>query len=163
MASKTVLVVGERANSPGSGRSFIPERWLWSSLRLGAFRDPVSRKKLLSVGLDLADSSVETVNLTPPAPQGTRWDHEFAERVASLVEIEDHAAVFLCGARVARAFGTTYCPGTRSWVRGQVGMTVVSLPHPSGLCRFWNSRDSVERLMGRVAEILEGARATCRR
>lgn len=53
----------------------------------------------------------------------------------------------LCGAKVARAFGVDYEPLSRIGVGGLLipTATLLVIPHPSGLCRFWNEPGAFER------------------
>lgn len=75
-----------------------------------------------------------------------RWDCAVARRVAQSLLEEDFSAYVLLGRRVAGAFRVPY--GFEVARRGL--KTLVSLPHPSGLCRVWNEPGST----GRAREIL---------
>lgn len=135
-------------------------------LRLGALQDPKSQAKLKSVGVP---PGVHRANLLPPAPQGVPWwaqeagavAHDWWPRIR-----ESYDAVLLCGGNVRRAFGLglhstladedlyglpllmgeehgTWEPIIGADAHGTWGML---LPHPSGLCRFWNVLQDVELL-----------------
>lgn len=145
------MVVGERANLPRDRllESLSDRRWLAASLRLGAFRDRTGRDKLRSIGVDLDADGAESVNLVPPSPQGVPFDAARASAVARILatRLGGWRTVYLCGGRVARAFGV----GGR--VTGLFGRTLtvgdgkaVVLPHPSGLNHWWNDALSVRRL-----------------
>jgi len=57
----------------------------------------------------------------------------------------------LLGSKVTKAFGLLYDP-FRTHCFGD-GRRALVLPHPSGLCRAWNSPDSVLRAREKVAEL----------
>ena len=145
------LVIGERMNLPEvpGWAEMIPARWVRLSLRLGAFRDRVSRAKLASVGVDVA--SCDSMNLVCPAPQGVGWDAAAARRSAEVLT-DQHlprcSAAYLCGLRVARAFGVRgRIADLAGKTAGEIGgCRLVVLPHPSGLNLWWNDPRNVRRL-----------------
>jgi hypothetical protein len=159
-SSSRVLVIGERFNAPPrrAWDEMTPRRWADACLALGAFRDGPSRLKLASVGV--AADRADCLNLTPAAVQGQPWRSDFAAAVAALVlpRLAGWRVAYLCGARVAAAFG----------VRGPVtpifgrpvdlgGATAVVVPHPSGLNLWWNCRHRIEELR-RCLNSLSGGR-----
>lgn len=146
-----VLVVGERGNFPADSSlgALSDGRWLALSLRLGAFRSNPGRAKLRSVGVDLDAPGVDSLNLVPPAPQGVPFDAAKAARVAGLLvrRLGRWNVIYLCGTRVAAAFGVR---GSMAGLVGQGthsgGTRAVVLPHPSGLSRWWNDPANVRGL-----------------
>lgn len=134
--------------------------------RLRALRDVKSRAKLQSIGIP---DRVESCNLLPPAPQGYRWWVKEAEDVArdwwDRVRCAYDLAI-LAGGSVRRAFhlglecslldedlyGLPLYMGERFGdftpnphnEGGYVGHAqAVVIPHPSGLCRWWNDSTNV--------------------
>lgn len=149
---RSVLLVGERMNQAAPDHTYSPGRWLRLSAKLGAFRDEKNRVKLQSVGVDVDDPRMASLNLTPPAPQGAKWGVVMARDVAELIDLSVHHTVYLCGSRVAKVFNIPYEVGSVN----QIGKTrVVVLPHPSGLCRFWNSEIDVSELRKTIINLME--------
>lgn len=80
----------------------------------------------------------DRVNLCP-----TRWRAKEARDNAVQLAIERMGGVVvLLGAKVTRAFGFPFAPFSPPFTDL---MTVVILPHPSGLSRAWNAPGSYER------------------
>lgn len=149
------LLVGERMNLPRRDRDDWrdPASWYGSSLLIGAFHDVRSRAKLDRLGVDLDAGETVAMNLTPPGPQGWPWDAEAAAAVARLAEADPRwGRLLLCGRRVAAAFGHRTA---RVW--GSTLGRLTFLPHPSGLCRFWNDPSAVEACRELLAEGLSSA------
>lgn len=159
----SVIIIGERFNSNRreAFNRMPPLAWLELSLQLGAFNDSCSRLRLQSIGIDVA--SMRSMNITPPGPQWWPWEADVARRNAEAFwrhDLLNYNTVYLCGRRVAYAFGI----GTEHRVLsrfvadpsqfGNVGRvatgdrrcdwpTLMILPHPSGLNRWWNDRDNL--------------------
>jgi hypothetical protein len=84
------------------------------------------------------------------------WDSCSARARAVTILIEGrHDVVVMLGAKVRRAFGEVglafFESSTPDHLRGRV---LVTLPHPSGMCRAWNApdaRDKAVRLLKAVA------------
>lgn len=162
-----IIVVGERMNVPTLRPQCWPDvacdHYYRLMLRLGAFRDQTSYRKLRSVGLDLESPGLETVNLLPLDPQNIPWDARKAKEVAEawLPRLRDgFDLAVLCGRRVADAFSVDVLGKLEDCVGTPValdGMDAVLLPHPSRLNRWWNDRTNVGGLRTRLREIL-----TCR-
>lgn len=70
-----------------------------------------------------------------------RWDNGVAQREAHRTLSYSHEVMVLLGSKVRGAFNGPP-PFT---ISGRRGKLLVGLPHPSGLCRVWNERDSRER------------------
>lgn len=150
-----VILVGERMNQATWRPTCWPDvacRRYWDVMvRLGAFRDARSCAKLKSLGLrwDVA------VNLLPPDPQGVPWDAAMAREVAAawLPRLSEFDLVMLAGRRVVDAFGVellgtvSECCGSEVDLGGVAGLV---LPHPSGLCRWWNDPENVAEFRRRV-------------
>ena len=133
----TSMLVGERSNSdsvPDLDR-MTPREWAVRTESLPAFGTATARRKLLSVGIDLGVTTA--INLLPPHPSPSPWDEDRAAAVASALDIRPFDVVYLAGRRVQRAFSGVSVPSRSS---------LVSIPHPSGLCRFWNDRAAVSKL-----------------
>jgi hypothetical protein len=158
-----ILVVGERMNMP----SFRPQCWpdvtcerYWKYMRrLGAFQDARSQVKLKSIGVDLGDGDVSTINLLPPDSPGVPWDASIAKAVAVSWQprLAEFDLIMLCGIKVTRAFnidmlGTlAECCGTPVDLDG-VNATI--LPHPSGLNLWWNDKKNVTSLRRRLKSLM---------
>lgn len=176
MRHERSIVVGERANVHRVVAWELllaedPDAWLEVSLERGAFRgDERSWAKLSSIGVEATDR--RSFNLLPPAPSGSvEWSRLDALRVAAcfLPYARDYQRIFLCGKRVARAFGlrnvstlSRFTPFVRE---GEIGRDdwkthatyyelsecesaaheLIVLPHPSGRNRWWNDSTNVER------------------
>jgi hypothetical protein len=137
-----VVLVGERANGHESPAYDFPSR-----LRRGAFEWGACRERLLSLGLrwDLA------LNLLPA--QRTReaqWrgpDQLSAQRVARESvrwAREGGHRLVIAGRRACWAYGARWEPlavGRTSLPAGEV--TACVIPHPSGLCRWWNDAENL--------------------
>jgi hypothetical protein len=129
------VLVGERANGPWAVEDH--EEPL-ARIQHGAFRWGVARDRLLRLGLrwDAA------MNLLTRAPrERAAWDAEARER-AHRVAGRTHALAMahgwrlvLAGARVCHCFGVTYEPLA---VGPMDGVEYLVIPHPSGMCRWWN-------------------------
>lgn len=131
-----VVLVGERGNAPRE-LTRRPSTDVRLRLKIGAFREGVSRRRLENLGLKWDHS----LNLLPSCPAAeAQWKNESemeASKVArALTEHFDRATFFLCGSRVSSAFGFAFKPLS---VRTQGRHTFALLPHPSGLNRFWNT------------------------
>lgn len=134
-------------------------RWVRMSLRLGAFNDLRSRAKLLSTGVDVCgeEPQYDLMNLLSPAVQGVPWMAEVAKAVARHVDEEllpEYDALMMAGVRVAAAFGFRDAR-TLSEYPLQGGRRALVLPHPSGLCRIWNSDKKVAECSAAVARTLQ--------
>lgn len=140
----STIVLGERANGEETERDATVEsgtEWWRTSLARGAFLDPMSQRKLASVGVDL--SRVRSANLVPPSPRVGEWSEEDRRRAADswLAALQDQpgATFVICG---RRAWEST--TGRRSGEFGDEttsgGARLVLVPHPSGLSRWWNDR-----------------------
>lgn len=139
------LLVAERFNLDGYPRiaSHLrdvlyadPELYTGLMLEAGTFLVGPGRAKLASIGVEFHDS----MNLCPPAPQSEPWDSETARVVASHVRerlAPSYDVVYLVGTRVARAFEM------RPVALLHVDAPYITLPHPSGLNRWWNDPDNV--------------------
>jgi hypothetical protein len=137
------VLVAERANGverDDTGTS-APLR-----LRKGALEWGPARERLVSLGLrwDAA------MNLLPGQPTRTAsWtaaDRARARQVAfdtAILAKEHEWRLVLVGARVCGAFGVRYEP--LAWDEDRRTLVV---PHPSGLCRWWNDMDNL-----RAAEV----------
>lgn len=136
------VVVGERANRPGDGAKIDPATWAAEARQVPAFADGRSRAKLVSLGLDLG--VVASVNLLPPAVQGTPWDAAAAGLVAAALDLRQFDVAYLAGARACAAFDVDYAVGREVGRRGSTRL--VAVPHPSGLNRFWNDPRDVRKL-----------------
>jgi len=81
------------------------------------------------------------------------WDPRKAQEKADYLRrdmFRGRPAIVLLGAKVARAFGYEFKPFCSIVV---AGTTVYTIPHPSGLCRYWNDPDYVkmgEDVMGGI-------------
>jgi len=148
------LIVAERANATASPRFYVPARWYRMSLRLGCFHTGESRARLESVGLTCADS----LNLTPPAPQGVKWDRTYARAVAEVVRTDRRwDRIVALGNRAAQALRLD------RRARGDLQENrFVCVPHPSGLCRFWNDHFEVRLLAALVRRSLSDLADSCR-
>lgn len=146
------LIVGERFNTPRvpEWKRVTPQEWLKLSLQLRAFNTEgrYDSERLLSLGLDLT----HTMNLTPPAPQGIRFDGPFAEAVASYVVESIKKPIVCVGRRVGRAFSM---PQGLPYFRWHDDRIVV--PHPSGLNRMWNEEIQEMQNACRAAGLVSGA------
>lgn len=71
-----------------------------------------------------------------------REAREKARNITDVENAERRALVVLCGQKVCNAFGFAYEPLTAVCRPDQV---LLILPHPSGLCRFWNEEGAYER------------------
>lgn len=150
-----VILVGERMNVPTWRPRCWPDvscRRYWDvMLRAGAFRDARSQAKLRSLELTWD----RAVNLLPPDPQGVPWDAAKAREVAAawLPRLAEYGLVLLAGRRVIDAFGVellgtvSECCGSEVDLGGVAGLV---LPHPSGLCRWWNGPANVAEFKRRV-------------
>ena len=79
-----------------------------------------------------------------------RWDAEVARRRAVfLLAGGQHDVFVLLGAKVRAAFG---CP-TVFERQALPTCVIVSLPHPSGLCRAWDEPGARERAVGLLAQV----------
>lgn len=155
-------IVGERYNAPSvRGLDRLGDRaWAETSLcvigppEYEAFSDAGSRRKLARLGLERDD--VLALNLLPPAPQGVPWDADRAARIADLIRpvLPDDGSVLLAGARVATAFGVCRAGNPLAELYGEPvdagGLRAVLLPHPSGLCRWWNDPRRVRKLRAKL-------------
>lgn len=152
-----ILVVGERRNSEWSPilNGLSDWRWTEETFRLPAFPDALSRSKLKSAGVDLDSGDVDVVNLLPPAPQSVKWDRARATKIARLLDTSDYDLLMLTGGRVAAAFGVCgpYGPKFGKIVDSVSDIRTVVVPHPSGLCRFWNDGTDVSRLKRKVVRL----------
>jgi hypothetical protein len=181
------MLIGERFNGPRRERwdelcKSDPGGWLELAVRLGAFHDARSRSRLASIGITfnvptwaigsvqgeesssctLSSPTVDrTMNLLPPAPQKVRWAPTLAGQVAIAwyPHLLDYEVTYLCGRKVASAFGVPVSgPIPSRWGLSSADWgdcfllqddeecdhTLVVLPHPSGLNRFWNDEIAVE-------------------
>ncbi len=140
-----VAVVGERRNGPRV------RGWdMWSPAFDG---DARSRDKLRTIGLDL--DVHDSFNLLPPAPQSIKWCPGEAEFRAGILRRDAWDLLVLLGGRVARAFGVRGPYGPKFGRMTVPGLVVV--PHPSGLCRWWNDPNDVRRLRRCLSRVLGGS------
>jgi hypothetical protein len=111
-------------------------------------------------GLSRADYvyGLERVNLIPEWT--VRWDsHRAIERARTLVFACKPSVAFLCGRRVATAFGLPEVDLPHKTTSGVLECELVAIPHPSGRCREYNDprvgewvRAEFERLEQVIAE-----------
>lgn len=96
----------------------------------------------------------DTINLLedhqPREQKGSSFDLPRAREVAKgvLVGVEDGRTLVLAGRRVAAAFDVVflkYLQKTVLKLPGKKRVTVFLLPHPSGVNRWWNDHDNVEK------------------
>lgn len=173
------LLVGERFNrSPPPGPDFFTPhsaKWMERQLRMGSLWN---QPRLLEVGVRW-DASV---NLTTMDTQGVPWNKQQAKDTAGEVVTRlmgEHRAapwesswdfrhVWMVGRRVQDAFGFLRRPEPYYTVEWN-GIRWTGIPHPSGLCRFWNDEDEVGRLrefvasLGKVHEVQEVRRCVANR
>lgn len=118
--------------------------------RLGRGRSGDRLRGIMGLPDDEYDR-LERVNLCRVA-----WSDAGAARAARrlLARLRPGRVVVALGRRVSAAIGA----GRPFTVTAVGGVTVVSLPHPSGLCRTWNDRRSVARARASLRRGL--ARAT---
>lgn len=151
-AVPSVIVVGERSNQVAHATDELPpSAWWRSSLCRGAFHTPTVVKKLASVGVDL--SAVRSANLLPPSGTVGEWD-QAAAHGTWLEALRDQPGTtwLVCGQK---------CWDVVCHARVEPGDVVglpdggrlVSLPHPSGLNRWWNDEKAAPRLRGRLREL----------
>lgn len=162
-AGLRILMVAERYNMPLDTRlesmaRMSVHQWVDFSLSLTALAGGHARAKLSDIGVP---SDVLSMNLLPPAPQGTEWDARLARSVAEVVALRDYDAVMLVGRRVATAFGCPRWPMLHSARLmtpggGSEGLRAMLVPHPSGLNHFWNDEIEVEVARELVTEWICG-------
>ena len=119
-----VLLVGEDnpyGNDPKYALYHLP---------VNAAGDRLRRHLGLTVGEYRA---IEKVNL---CSDRWRWK-EARAKAAEIVGREDLDVVVMCGAKVKSAFGREFMPSFTA-MSDMEGLTMISLPHPSGRCRDWN-------------------------
>lgn len=128
--------------------------WATFAPSISAFFDEASRAKLTSIGIDW--HSARCFNLLPPSPVVGEWDAAAAAEVAGLLDFSPHQVVFAAGARVLVALGSS------AKLSDRLGLltftkcaTVVPVPHPSGLNRFWNDPAVVRSLREKISRITE--------
>lgn len=122
-------------------------------LRLGAFREGLGRRRLLSAGLRW-DASM---NLLMPDACGS-WDPARAREVAASVErevTEKFGLILLAGTKVTKAFGLKLA------LLETEGPFLV-IPHPSGRNHFWNSGSVAATLVSSTFERVRAARQKTR-
>ena len=170
------IVIGERFNMPRRPHAeTLLEKMLsvepgsadryWNLMcAYGAFHYESMRAKLRSVGVP---PDAKKMNMLPPAPQGDPWEKRAAETVARdwLPRLlRDYKVVFFAGGNVRRAFNLglpstlldedlygfpmQMCDrfGRFEPVVNKEGTQAVAIPHPSGLCRWWNEPVLVDML-----------------
>lgn len=136
------LLVGE---APARGTEGLPP----FSGRSGAFLARVA-------GFDVA-ARFECVNLLDrwPGPQGKGSAFPLAEARAAALELDvGGRTVILAGWRVAHAWPDRAPRAYLVAVDGAHGGPLAVLPHPSGVCRWWNDawrRDAARRFLARAA------------
>jgi hypothetical protein len=147
---KHTVIVGERANLGTQLDGWSQERL--DRLDRAHLRRPsmfaFTRGYLVSERLAALGLRWDTaVNLLPPRWQGCEWDAEMAKRNALAFTRTwlEHRLIVLLGRKVQTAFGYVDTdPASLLIDTGDSGHDVLLLPHPSGLCRWWNSRTNVE-------------------
>jgi len=151
-----------------------PRKWLEVSRRAGAYCTGLTRhralnKNLLRLGLRPQRDGVldepyftEAINLLPPSPIVGAWDAEHAEYVARelnelrIVGVNSFCKdgvfghwntdiILLLGRKVEHAFLRAPCQFFRPILTPDMQTILVTLPHPSGVNRFWNDSDEVEK------------------
>jgi len=145
------LLVGERFNMDST---LMPERWRWAlSKRLGVFRKGCRYDRMIEWddGANL---------LWPHRGDSTRhWDAEAARAFVATIPTDEYDVIYMAGRKVATAFGvpdTIPFGSVLSYVDGDLyrlewsevmGTTrLITLPHPSGLNRWWNDADQAVAL-----------------
>jgi len=159
------LLIGERANREADSREWTPEAWARVALRQVAFGEG-DAAKLARVGVDL--SVCDRLNLCPSAPQSEPWNGRFARDVARRLapRLARRSVVYAAGGRAAAALGVCREGNPLSEVYGHrlttaSGLSVVVLPHLSGLNCWWNNSRRASRLRDLISDLsLETA---CRR
>lgn len=164
-----LLVVGERNNLSARPQwdAVDAARWLALSKRIDTWvPGSPSWERLRNLGIDLDEC--DSLNLTPPAPQGVPFDMAKAMEVAELLiheesERVDRRVIVACGNRVTIALtglvNVSLPPyGTTWWVGGTAAVPrrvpVVRIPHPSGLSRVWNDELEVSFLQREMSGLL---------
>ena len=137
------LLVGE-ANPYGS----LPEYTLWPSPeRSAGYR---LCHNILGMTQHQYLTTFRRTNLCP-----TAWSMKAArERAAQLKSTE--RSLILLGAKVCEAFGFAYEP-LANHERGYVeawDTRILILPHPSGLCRYWNAPGAMDNARAAVESFL---------
>jgi len=100
-----------------------------------------TRRRLAELlGVDVPDLMAEVLWLNLWEYPGTK-----TERYVQLVEeaTQPGDVVWLLGRRVQRAFGLPQEPALTT-IERSAGSTMLCLPHPSGLNRWWNDPDHVD-------------------
>lgn len=141
-----ILLVGERAN--GTEALDVLSTSAERRIRHGAFRWGPSRDRLVGLGLrwDWA------ANLLPRMPTKlATWKAadraQAAETATNLVVWaagQTRPVVVLAGRRVADSFGLSYDPLVEQSIDvDDVRVPTTVIPHPSGMCRWWNESNNV--------------------
>lgn len=128
-------VIGEMANEKSKPNK--PLLTLDQLIEKGAFVSGSSRQILTKLGL--------TWNLSLNLSEPGEWD---SYRIICIVRellrerFQDGDRVFLCGLRVAKAFGVPFVPGYKTlYCQRDRKVTLTVLPHPSPRNRMWNNPD----------------------
>lgn len=131
------ILIGERANSNFGWKG----RWnLDISANIEAFCEGPSRDRLEKYGLRWD----KALNLLPPGR--TRWGKkevlEARHMAQMIMERWPDSMLILAGQRVCSAFSVAYLP--LKFDVTPMGPSVLCIPHPSGLNRWWNDPQNVE-------------------
>lgn len=118
-----IWVIGERSNP--TGRRSASDTQARLAALLGVDRDEMMRRVLW---LNLFEYPGTTPEL-------------YVRMVEESIDKGD--SVLLLGRRVQRAFGLAL-PSPMTVISRSSGAKIVSVPHPSGLNRWWNDPDHVE-------------------
>lgn len=160
-SAASALIVGERYNTDPSmhaaGWPPLFERRPYLGLtRSGAFLWGSGRRRLLQLGVRWLRSA----NLLWPAPAGD-WDaaaaSAWARRLLADPATSTHRLLWLCGVRVAAAFGLGGAAPMSLHRRD--GLVLAVLPHPSGRSRIWNDPASPELCRRFVREAYDAVAA----